>query len=417
LHHDFQIFGHRETLQLSGFFKAEHIPELMRRIGQVVNEARYPSLRLDLSVMEGAYPSALTILLARIKYLQANQIDVVIVPPDDSRFLGQLQRTNWLTLSNISPKNKPALRLDKAIPIFHYTDADGQGNAVNCISKALLLQIPNLDRSQLRSAEWALSEITDNVLNHAESLIGGIVHCQIHHHLKLIEFVVADAGMGIARSLNEPDHGLALQKAISEGVTRNKETNQGNGLYGTWRLATLSKGIFAIQSHRGRLFVRPEGSVKVDSKSTPFPGTYVICQIDYSNPDLIAEALKFQGRVHVPSFDFIEQAFEDATGDFSKIKLAEHVTSTGSRESGRKLANLITNVIRMVDGQRVEIDFDGICVVSSSFADECFGRLISAMGPVEFFSRISFTNIDGAVRAIIDRSVVQRMRIHNQDVG
>jgi hypothetical protein len=47
--------------------------------------------------------------------------------------------------------------------------------------------------------------------------------------------------------------------------------------------------------------------------------------------------------------------------------------------------------------------------VSSSFADEVFGRLFVALGPTAFMSRIHFRNIESSVRAILDRSITLRM--------
>jgi anti-anti-sigma regulatory factor/anti-sigma regulatory factor (Ser/Thr protein kinase) len=408
---DCAIFTQQSSIYIAGSLKLEHIPELMEEVRKLVSEARYPRITLNLERLENAYGSALTVLLARIKYLQANQIDVDVKEPLEQRALGQLQRSNFMSHA-FGHKLRVSFRPDRPLPIFWYKDADEQGHAVNCATESLLFQIPNLDRSQLRAAQWAFSEITDNVLNHARSMVGGFAHSHINHQLKMIEFVVADAGIGVARTLEEPNHGTALQKAISEGVTRDKLTNQGNGLYGTWRLATLSKGIFVIHSYRGQLFVRKNGSVKVVDRATTFPGTYVVFQIDYSDPNLIAEALTFAGRLHTPTFDYIEEKFEAEVGVGTRLVIAKHVASTGSRESGRKLANLITNVIRMAEDQRVEIDFADILVISSSFADECFGRLIASMGPSEFFSRINFVNADSVIRTIIDRSVLQRLKLN-----
>ena len=405
-----EVYQSANRVYFRGILKAEMIPLTMRMIDRVVDEARYPNLTIDMSAVEMAYGSFLTIVLARLRYLQANRIEVSVIEPERKSELEHLGKLNWLAHLGIKGARMRAARPDRSIPILPFSDADAQGRAIDCISKSLLLQIKGLERAQVRAAQWAISEITDNVLNHANSLTGGLAYAQIHHSKQLIEFVVADSGMGIPRSLGELDAGLALEKAITEGVTRNRQTNQGNGLYGTWRLATLSKGIFAIHSYRGVLFVRPDGSVKVDPKSYRYPGTFVIFQIDFSDPALISEALMFKGVVHEPGFDFIEKEFETTDDNLYRVKLKDHVVSTGSRESGKKIANLLENVIRMAGTANVEIDFDDILVVSSSFADECSGRLIANLGPAEFFSRVSFKNTDQALRAIIDRSVMQRMR-------
>lgn len=409
---DGEVFHERNTVYFAGTCSVEQIADAMRVIDIVIDDARYPNIILNFQNIDAAYGSFLTTLLSRVKYLQANRIDVVIIDPKNIAAKNFMSRANFNSIAEADGRPRRSFRPDKSLPIFHYVDADEQGHAVACIVRALLFQISGLDRRHIQAAQWALYEITDNVLNHANSLVGGFVHCQIHHNLKLIEIVVADSGIGIARSLGESDQALALQQAISEGVTRNSETNQGNGLYGTWRLATLSRGMFHIHSRSGYMNVSPNGRVRLNGRYQRYPGTYVLFQIDYSDPNLIAEALMFKGKIHDPSYDFIEEHFESPGAPHTTLRLVDHVVSTGSRDSGRKVANLINNVINMAEDRRVDIDFDGIYIVSSSFADECFGRLIAHVGPSEFFSRISFVNCDPSIRAIIDRSVVQRLKLH-----
>jgi anti-sigma regulatory factor (Ser/Thr protein kinase) len=406
----FSVELNRDTVILKGVLRADAIDEVMKSIDVVCNQARYPSLKVDVTKVETAFGNFLTVLLNRLIYLQHNRIDVTVIGSDKSPIGAQLRRLNFHSFLNPRDKQPRAVRADRPLPIMRFCDADEQGHVIDVMTKALLMQIPGLERGQVRSAQWAISEVTDNVLNHANSVTGGLAYAQINHSLKNIEFVVADSGIGIPRSLGELDAGVALQKAISEGVTRNRETNQGNGLYGTWRLATLSGGVFAIHSQRGLLFVRPDGSVKSNSKAIRYPGTYVLFQIDYSNPDLISEALTFKGRVHEPAYDYIEKEFETQNDEVLRIKLQDHVISVGSRESGKRVSNLINNLLRMSGSARVIIDFSEILMVSSSFADECFGRLIAKVGPAEFFSRVQFENTDEALRAIIDRSVMQRLR-------
>lgn len=406
----YKVYYDRDTVFLEGALRTDAIDDAMRLIDVVVNEARYPTLKIDITKVRTAFGNFLTVLLNRLIYLRENQIDVSVIEADNSAISGHLRRLNFHSILNPKKTKFRAVRADRALPIMRFCDADDQGYVIDVMTKSLLMQIPGLERNQVRSAQWAISEVTDNVLNHANSVTGGLAYAQINHGLRNIEFVVADAGIGIPRSLGELDAGVALQKAISEGVTRNKETNQGNGLYGTWRLATLSKGVFVIHSQRGMLFVRPDGSVKSNSRATRYPGTFIIFQIDYSDPELISEALLFKGRVHEPSFDYIEKEFETDNDNIFRIRLHDHVVSVGSRESGKKISNLVNNVLQMSGEAKVLIDFDQILMVSSSFADECFGRLIARVGPAEFFSRVQFENTDESLRAIIDRSVMQRLR-------
>lgn len=63
----------------------------------------------------------------------------------------------------------------------------------------------------------------------------------------------------------------------------------------------------------------------------------------------------------------------------------------------------------------VLLDFNGVGVISSSFADEVFGRLFVKMGPRAFMTRIDVRNVDPTVGGLIDQAIVQRTRIGNGD--
>ena len=58
-------------------------------------------------------------------------------------------------------------------------------------------------------------------------------------------------------------------------------------------------------------------------------------------------------------------------------------------------------------------DAEGAGVISSSFADEVFGRLFLGMGPRAFMTRIEMRNVDSTFEGLIDRAIVQRIRLGN----
>ena len=63
---------------------------------------------------------------------------------------------------------------------------------------------------------------------------------------------------------------------------------------------------------------------------------------------------------------------------------------------------------------RVVVDFTDVSVISSSFADEVFGRLFLDLGPRAFMSRIVLRNVDPTIDGLIDRAIVQRTRLSEQ---
>ncbi len=252
----------------------------------------------------------------------------------------------------------------------------------------------------------------DNVLNHAETPIGGVVQASTQAEGKYVEFVVADYGVGIPKSLKVRDHRKALERAIQEGVTRNSETNQGNGLFGTFEVARVSNGEFQLQSGRASLVAKPSREIKIyRTEGRVYPGTAVLVRIKCSEPDVLEKALQFGGKQHEPAFDYLERHSIDEDGVRIVLNMKEETTSFGSRDAAKPVYQKILNLLGEGGAEVVEINFDGVYVVTSSFADEVFGKLFAEMGPLSFMQKIRFHNTDSTIRGLIDRAIVQRSRI------
>ena len=108
-------------------------------------------------------------------------------------------------------------------------------------------------------------------------------------------------------------------------------------------------------------------------------------------------------------YNYVERIFESGVGElvFRVKERAER--DVNSRRSGARVRRQIENLLAEED--HVVIDFDGVDVISSSFADEVFGRLFLELGPVTFASRIPLRNTNETVRGLIDRAIVQRTRL------
>jgi anti-sigma regulatory factor (Ser/Thr protein kinase) len=307
----------------------------------------------------------------------------------------------------IDHRQFPKPKLNSSDPsLLQYLDQDEREFAVDKVLNSALRRT-NLNRQHLAALEWAVNEITDNVLTHANSNVGGFLICQKLTQHNILEFTVADAGIGISRSLKISNEEEAVERAIQEGVTRNKSTNQGNGLYGTYQLALASSGVFVLQSGHAILYVTKEGEMHIRHDNVPFRGTFVVCQIDCDNPVLIEQALSIGGRSHTPAFDYIERKHE-LTGNSLRVLAKDICPTFGSRQSGVEARRYIKNVIAEDDSSKIELDFDGVFVISSSFADEVFGKLFVEMGPLRYMRRVSLLNVAPAVEGLIDRAITLR---------
>ncbi len=231
---------------------------------------------------------------------------------------------------------------------------------------------------------------------------------------KAIEFVVCDGGVGIPSTLRSghpelKDDTEALDRAIREGVTPSSWHGQGNGLFGTYRVAELTGGNFEIQSGCASLFYTPKSGLRIRHSAIPFNGTLVAATIRYEESLALEDALKFNGKSHTPT-DYIELSFgEDEKGNV-KFILRDESEGFGSRASGEKTRNKLMNLVKMTQG-RVTIDFSDVPLVSSSYADEVFGKMFSEIGPITFSIRFEFSRIDGTVKRLIDRAISQRMKL------
>lgn len=283
---------------------------------------------------------------------------------------------------------------------------------MNEIIDSVLSSVEGIGRQDFAAVEWALNEITDNVLNHSQSTCGGIVQLTRHRLRRhAIEFTVCDPGLGVAHTLRAARPNIssdidALEEAVKEGVTRNAVTNQGNGLFGSFEICRISRGSFRLHSNLGRLELL-NGAVSYRKDNIPFSGTLVDVTIDVSDRGVLDQALKFRGSVHKPS-DIIEYKYEADDLKAIRFQMAEEVRSFASRAGGKPVKIKLKNLVDMCEGQRLVLDFSGVSVISSSFADEVFGMLFLELGPMKFMSTIAFVNESSTVRGLIDRAITLR---------
>jgi hypothetical protein len=378
----------------------------------LINKLGYLDITLNFSQSEMLNTFFMLPLVATARSYRRAKVDFsVILPPDSvsSRFF---VNTNWAHL--ISPEYFPSMddRNIEHLSAIQYTNESELFDAINRCMDVLLKTIKGLDRSHVKALEWSLNEIADNVLNHAESPIGGLVQVITNSKKKCVDFYVCDAGMGISKSLRQghpeiKDDPSALRQAIEEGVTRDKTTNQGNGLFGTFKCCEVSGGNFDILSGRVSLRWSPTG-LRVTTNQIPFGGTFIRASIKYDVESLLERALIFKGRKHDPGHDYVERVYL-YDGESVSFRVQNEIKSFGTRASG-KLAR--TQIENLMDNRKrtIEFDFDGVSLISSSFADEVFGMLFLELGPIKFGNLCKFKNVDPTVQALIDRAIYQRMK-------
>ncbi len=374
---------------------------------QAVNERGYRDVALDFSECSAATEAFILPLLPIVaNYREVDGVRFDITLPRSNDLYRLFSNANWAYL--IEPERfSPSSFSDQHIPVQHYHTETEMQDILDQMLEFFIRQ-PGIRKSVLIALEWALGEIMDNVIRHAESEVGGFIQATAYGNGA--EFIVADAGIGIPRSLRIRDPETALSEAIQTLRTRDDKVGQGNGLFGTYRLGSLSPGQFELLSDRAVLYHDQRRGIPVTRfQSIPYLGTSVRCRIGSNDPALLERALEIGGRSGLPVYNYVERVFESEAGElvFRVKERAER--DVNSRRSGARVRRQIENLLAEED--HVVIDFDGVDVISSSFADEVFGRLFLELGPVTFASRIPLRNTNETVRGLIDRAIVQRTRL------
>lgn len=287
---------------------------------------------------------------------------------------------------------------------------------IDDIYKAMISELRKIERfgqGVLEGIEWSVYEIMDNVLLHSNYECGYIMG-QLHPTSKHIAFTIYDTGQGIYNSLKESTHRPrtvvdALTMCIKEGVTRDKNLGQGNGMAGLFNLIQEGNGSMSITSGNGYYSYRMGGPKTSDN--LPFVSlknqcTTIDFQLDYSSNISLDKVLTFQGR----SFPFTNLYIENLENDRGDLvyRLNEKAEGTGTRESAIRVKNEVINLFNQ-SKKNIVLDFEGIRISSSSFADELIAKLIIELGLFQFNNIIKLKNMNVSQQQILQRSVIQRL--------
>lgn len=276
-----------------------------------------------------------------------------------------------------------------------------------------IYQTDVFEKDVLTAIEWCLNEVMDNVIQHAEVDYGYIMG-QVHPKTKMVVFCIADAGQGILASLlssgsytpkNATD---AITLALREGVTRDRTVGQGNGLWGLHQIVHNNSGTLNVSSAGASIETSPEGEGIRASYvwlNRNRGGTVIDFRLDYSQTVSISSILK--GQDGTESMKIFHATNNDGT--IVHYKLRDKRSGYGTRKSGERIRKEVINLMHE-SGLPVDVDFSGVGIVSSSFADEFIGKLFLYMGPLKFNQFIRMTNMNESVEAIVNKAMKQRLK-------
>jgi anti-sigma regulatory factor (Ser/Thr protein kinase) len=262
----------------------------------------------------------------------------------------------------------------------------------------------------LESFEWCLNEIMDNVLQHSDGS-PGFVMMQVHAQSERVAICIADHGRGLLSSLQQSKYRPATELdaitiAIKPGVTRDPNIGQGNGLWGLSEIIQRNKGRLNIVSGRAALYFDGKETKSFSNLPSHWSkaGAVVDFQINTDSPIHVSEALGGGAYQHVNIR--MEEMQIGVSEYLVNVQSVSH--GTGTRRSGERVRNFVLNIFSE-GASRVVLDFNGVGMVSSSFADEVVGKLVAQFGFSGFNQKVAMKNANATVRSLIDYSVQQRL--------
>ena len=304
-------------------------------------------------------------------------------------------------------ENKDLAKKDSLDKIWRFDSADDIYLLIKSFVEELS-QIIVCEKGVLEGFEWSINEVLDNVLQHSGKKFGYVMG-QVHANSRHFVFCVYDTGQGIYNSLLNSSHKPktpveALKLAVQEGVTRDKRIGQGNGLWGLHQIVSENIGQLNIISNSACYSLTNNNSKTFDRiPQLPYDnGCIVDFQIDYSREISVSKALGGYEPVNLKV-----EALEDNSGNII-IDLQNRESGLGTRQSGEKIRNELINVYKQ-SNKSITLDFSNVNIISSSFADELIGKLVTEFGFYGFNNIIKLRNMGPSVQSIVQRSVAQRM--------
>ncbi len=386
----------------------------------------FTDLVLDFRSTTRAYADAILPIICLVDHRRRRGNTFKVLLPESVNLRQLFLNANWAHFLD-AEHPKVDMSHPQHLALRRYTTHAEQQDGVNA---ALDVALRNMDlrRDVISALEWSLNEITDNVLNHAQADQGGLLQVSTFRDEHKIKFVVGDGGRGVPVAMREAFPTLrndveALEEAMKSGVTSIPDSGQGNGLAGSLRIATYAEGSFKISSGKGQIAVYRDargGEYRPRKTRFPgdmrFPGTLVMAELRTDADFAIEEALALDGTPRPPAADIVDLQYGGAE-DHLVVCIQEESIGFGTRHAGVELRTKCRNLLNAEPTKRLVLDWSGVPMISSSFADEALGKLFIELGPTQFGTRIASVGTEPLVRSLIDRAILQRVAQAAADLG
>lgn len=288
------------------------------------------------------------------------------------------------------------------LPLRTVHDARSRSEVVDAIAKIVWQQFDEA-ATFLPALYWAVNEIVDNIVIHAEAPVPGVVCAQYLPTMHRLDIGICDVGRGLKASLattrTVPSHGEAISLALERGITRDPEVGQGNGMAGAKEIVRVNGGVLDVWTGDVCWRLRA-GDDRGFVSIPPLRGTGVFFSLDTRRPvDLGATWIGDAGWLELHALQI-----ENAGG----LRVRDHCASTLERSTAKGL-RAQAEVFLAQSEEDLVLDFEGVVHATSSFLDELCGRLAAKVGREAFVRRVRVANAPALIERMIGAVVTQRL--------
>jgi hypothetical protein len=393
------------TVKFANLTNQKLIPEFIRSMNRLVYIFRHKQINIDCGEVTKVYPLPAVPIVGCINYFKEKE-GIKIKYRNLSSYLKYIDFVNPKQISDANI-GKSTSTLDK---IWKFSNSDEIHQLVTSYVTSIRRNVI-CKEGVLSGVIWSMNEVMDNVIQHA-SIDNGFIMAQMDKKNNHLNVCIYDYGRGIFMTLRDSEHKPrtavdAITLAIKEGVTRDKSIGQGNGLWGLYNIVSQNNGKLSIISGKGGILVSDSGNISRACNE-------MVVLNKYNQSTTISFHLNLDKEISIKDalsgYDVIDMSIEDMKSDFGDViyKIADIGSGTGTRESGIKIKNELINIYQ-VEKKRIVIDFEGVGIVSSSFADELISKLIDEMGFYQYQSIFHLVNMNSNVQTIFESSLKKRL--------
>jgi anti-sigma regulatory factor (Ser/Thr protein kinase) len=251
---------------------------LVRLFGSGVEPRIEETLHLDLSLCGFLGPIAVTTLCGLRHWGENAGFPVTLSAPRHSVLRAYCEYSGLLNEFEQGPLPGAIEQITTSL-VRHFETPPIQG--LQEIVE-LVRQDVNLARGDENNLKLALSELTQNVIDHAGSKIGGFMSARAYKNVREVRLAVADFGVGVRQSLSRTtvvrSDIEAIRQALAAEVSGKSLTrNMGMGLTLLREIVERNGGDLLLASKRGIMVQR--NKARFDTLKTAFPGTLAFVRL------------------------------------------------------------------------------------------------------------------------------------------